>query len=282
MKKIGLSFLAVCLMAVLLTLPMSAMAEVYGTLQEDVPVYSGPSEKYTQIPEILLRKGAPVTVRTKYYNGEATWLQVEFSYMGVKGRGYVPGASVAASLSYVPKEAPLCAGKLLGFSGVAGTGPVYNGYLGYETSLRPGSSVVVYEVEDSSALVECWHYDEGSKCRVWVALGDLSTEMSFAGTGYYGVAEEDSCYVPSPTRAPSTYYGSTGKGYPVGKMVTVVSGSCHVKREPDPESQTVNYAYVGDRFEVLECVTGSTGKDWYRIKINGAYGWISSGLVSLD
>lgn len=270
--------MTICLLALLL--PLTALAAVNGVLLNDAEVYTGPGNKYTLIPEVELERGDRVSVRTRYNNGKETWLQVEFPFAGGVVRGYVRSADVNARLTDVPREAPLCAAQILRAEEWAATGPIYHGYLGYPASIREDISGLVYEVEDGSALVEYWNYDLVRKCRSWMLLSDLETAMVF-GAGYYGVAEEDSRYIPSPTRAPSTYYGAT-KGYPVGKMITVVSGSCHVKREASAESQTINYAYVGDRFEVLECRTGSTGKDWYRIKVNGAYGWISSGLVSLD
>lgn len=280
MRKFGW-MMTICLLAMLLVLPAQALAAVNGTMRDDAEVYTGPGDKYTLIPEVELARGDRVTVRTKYHNGKETWLQVEFAFAGGMARGYVRSADVNVSLTDVPREAPLCTARILRAQDYAAAGPLYHGYIGYPASIRQGISGVVYEVEDFSALVEYWSYDQVRKCRSWIYLSDLETDMLFS-SGYYGVAEDNSLYVPSPTRAPSTYYGATGKGYPVGKMITVVSGSCHVKREADEASQTVNYAYVGDRFEVLECKTGSTGKDWYRIKVNGAYGWISSGLVSLD
>ena len=281
MKKIAVMLMLACLLAAMFALP-SAAAEVAGTMRSDAPVSTGPGDQYALIPKVTLASGSAVTVRTKFYSGGETWLQVEFVYAGVMARGYVRADDVSASISRVPAEAPLCTGTLLQEVPYAATGPVYGGYLGWEGSLHQGESAIVYEVEDGSAFVEYWNYDLVKKCRSWVPLGVLKTQWSFSSQGYYGVAEEDSLHVPSPTRAPSTYFGSVQQGYPVGVMCTVVSGSCHIKDAPGAEYRTVGYAYVGERYEVLECRHGTSGKDWYLIRQGNVYGWISSGLVSLD
>lgn len=281
MKRMGMVLLLLCLAAVLL--PVCAGAEVSGTMRGNVQVSTGPGDQYELMDGMYLSRGEAVTVRTKFSSGKETWLQVEFVEAGALVRGYVRSAEVSASTSRVPTEAPLCAAVVTNADVPVGTGPLNQGYLMYEGSIRQDSSALVYEVAAGYAHIEFWNYDTVRKSRAWVPLNALETEMSFNLWGYYGVAEEDiSLCVPSPTKAPSTYYGSVEAGYPVGKMCTVVSGSCHVRKEPDADSPTVNYAYVGERYKVLECRTGYTGKDWYRIKIDGAYGWISSGLVSLD
>jgi len=279
MRRIHVLGLIVCLLAGLL-LPVTGLAEtVYATLKTDVQVSTGPGDQYGQLRNIELDEGERVLVRTKHNNDKETWLQVAFTRAGQGIRGYVRYADVKADIRRVPAEAPLCTGKILDADAVTAAGPW--GCMTYGSSLRAGTSGIIYEVEDGCAHIEYWNYAEGEKWRSWIALTDLATDMYFGVWGYYGVAEEDSLFVPEPAKAPSTYYGDT-KGYPVGKMFTVLSGSCHVKRGAGTDYETVNYAYVGERYEVLECRAGSTGKDWYKIKINGAYGWISSGLVSLD
>lgn len=282
MKKTKLMLLLLCLLAGTLLLPALAAAAEKGVMLNSSEVHTGPGDQYALVPQLTLSSGARVTVRTRFYDGEETWLQVEFSHAGARARGYVRSEDVRVTLREVPREAPLCTGKLLRAVDYAATGPVYQGYLGYESSLRQGTSAIVFEVEDGSAFIEYWNYDLVKKCRSWVPLGDLETEMTFTANGSYGVAAEDSICVPSPTKAPSTYYGSVQRGYPVGVMCTVVSGSCHIKEEAGAEYRTVGYAYVGERYEVLECIHGSSGKDWYRIRQGSVTGWISSGLVSLD
>lgn len=259
MKRIGIVILMICLLTVL---PLLAAAETGGSLRSDVQVSTGPGDKFGLLPDILLEAGARVQVRTQYYNGEETWLQIAFTWQGCPVRGYVRSADVKADIRDVPREAPLCTAVVSVAQTKAAAGPLQQGGIVYPAVIRQDSSAVVYEVEDGWAHIEYWDFDQVKKCRAWLPLTELRTEDAFTGRGYYGVAEEDSLRVPEPTRAPSTYYGSTGQGYPVGKMITVVSGSCHVKREASAESQTVNYAYVGQRYEVLECRTGSTGKDW--------------------
>lgn len=284
MKKIWVSMLTVCLVAVMLLSPGVGQAEaVYGTVRSDTRISSGPGDQYGTLENLYLYSGDQVLIRTKYSGSDDTWLQVEFYYRGSPVRGYVRKADVNAELRRVTVEAPICTGKVIRQNVTTAAGPYGQGYLVYRSNIRLNTSAIVYEVDDGYAHIEYWSYDKGEKWRSWIALEDLVTDWYFESTGYYGSSRvETSKYEPSPTNAPSTYYGSTGQGYPVGMMFTVISGSCHVKRGAGTDYPTVEYAYVGERYEVLECKTGSTGKDWYRIKINGAYGWISSGLVSLD
>lgn len=45
----------------------------------------------------------------------------------------------------------------------------------------------------------------------------------------------------------------------------------------------VDYVYYGDVYTVLDWQMGNTGKDWYKVRLSdGRYGWISSGLVTID
>ena len=34
-------------------------------------------------------------------------------------------------------------------------------------------------------------------------------------------------------------------------------------------------------YEILDCRIGNTGKVWYKIYVEGEYGWLSSGLTTL-
>lgn len=282
MKKIGAALLALCLMVMLL--PVAGAAElVYGTMRGYTQISSGPGDQYGILEGPSLNYGDQVLIRTKVDNGSETWLQVEFWYRGCPVRGYVRYAKVNAELRRVTVEAPLCTGTVTGWYPTTSAGPADQGFFVYDGDIRQNSSAIIWEVDDGYAHIEYWNFVKGEKWRSWVPLGCMQTDWYFGSYGYYGSSRaEDSFYEPSPTNAPSTYYGSTGNGYPVGMMFTVISGSCHVKRGAGTDYPTVEYAYVGQRYEVLECKRGSTGKDWYRIKINGTYGWISSGLVSLD
>lgn len=278
MRKSWKPFIALLtLLAALALLPALSHAETAGTVRENVLVQTGPGEKYVSLPRLALEAGDRVTVRTQYRSGGQTWLQVAFSWQGRQVRGYVPAGAVNVSLRDVPAEAPLCTGVLTA-AAVPYAGP--DG-LAWDGVVRQGASAIVYEAEDGWVHIEYYCYEQVKKARAWVPLTAVKAEMALGFYGYYGVAEETSLLVPAPTNAPSTYYGAT-QGYPVGRMCTVVSGSCHIKEYAGEDWQTVAYAYVGERYEVLDCRTGSTGKDWYLVKKGSVYGWISSGLVSLD
>ncbi|MBR3763184.1 MAG: hypothetical protein IKK57_01360 [Clostridia bacterium] len=269
--------IVLALLAALAMLPVLSQAESRGSVSVRTPVYTGPGEQYVQVPGMTLREGDQVTVRTQYRSGGQTWLQVAFIRNGQEVRGYIPEEAANVSLRNVPVEAPLCAGELaeaaIPYAGP--DGPVL------EDDIRQGVSAVIYEVEDGWVHIEYYCSRKVMKARAWVPLSAMMADIPLGFTGYYGVAEETSLLVPTPTRAPSTYYGET-QGYPVGKMCTVVAGACHIKEEAGEDWPTVAYGYVGERYKVLDCCTGSTGKDWYLVKKDGVYGWISSGLVSLD
>lgn len=270
-KALLILFVLICL------LPALSQAEAVGTLQEDVRVRTGPGEGYTLLPGLTLEAGEVVSVRTQYRSNGMTWLQVVFSRGGQQARGYVLADDVNVSLRGVPVEAPLCGGVMTA-DAIPHAAP--DG-LTWDDTVYEDVSVIVYEAEDGWLHVEFWCRKQMMKARAWVPLTVVKAEMALSFDGYYGVAEAESLLVPSPTRAPSTYYGAT-QGYPVGKMCTVVAGSCHIKEQAGEDWPTVAYGYVGERYKVLDCCTGSTGKDWYLVKKDGVYGWISSGLVSLD
>ena len=45
----------------------------------------------------------------------------------------------------------------------------------------------------------------------------------------------------------------------------------------------MDYVFYGDVYTVLDRQMGNTGKDWYKVRLgDGRYGWISSGLVTID
>jgi len=105
----------------------------------------------------------------------------------------------------------------------------------------------------------------GTVC--WLSSGLVTVDGYSEGTinGVPIISEEDNGY----------------KQYLVGKWLHVNSQSAHVRAKADTVSQTVEYVLHGEYYEILEVCVGSTGKDWYRIKVDGVYGWISSGLVTV-
>ena len=143
MKKLVTILLTMCLLATLLVMPAAVQAEARGVMRSDAVVYTGPSDKYGELEGLRLYKGDEVTVRTQYWNGSATWLQVEFTTDGVPVRGYVPAAAVNARLGSVPVEAPLCAGIIFQGNPTVAAGPAYNGYLVYRSSIRQDASCIV-------------------------------------------------------------------------------------------------------------------------------------------
>lgn len=105
----------------------------------------------------------------------------------------------------------------------------------------------------------------GTVC--WLSSGLVTLDGHSDGTlnGIPIILDEESGYKP----------------HMVGKWLHVNSQSAHVRAQADTVSQTVEYVLRGEYYEILEVCVGSTGKDWYKIKVDGVTGWISSGLVTV-
>lgn len=67
----------------------------------------------------------------------------------------------------------------------------------------------------------------------------------------------------------------------IGRWMRVNPSSAHVRKEPHSNSANVGYVKSGQTYEILDCRIGNTGKNWYKIYVEGTYGWISSGMTTL-
>lgn len=86
--------------------------------------------------------------------------------------------------------------------------------------------------------------------------------------GYYG-------WVGAAMADVSNTFCST----PAGEGFCVITGSgVHGKSGPGTNYAKVATCDVGNGFRVWEIRRGNTGKNWYRIEIQGVSCWISSGL----
>lgn len=70
---------------------------------------------------------------------------------------------------------------------------------------------------------------------------------------------------------------------PVGRWVEVSVDSGHGRSGPGVEGyRSVAYINRGERYQVLDTQMGTTGKDWYKVRVGGKECWVSSGLVMID
>ena len=287
MKKMAIA------MSLLLMLCLTvgyASAEVYATLNQPIATRTGPGTNYVEVGGFL-RRGDVVLVRTKVWDpvNEIWWVQVEFehdepNYTGDKIRAYTGAWRMNVDLSQVPEETQLRQCRVTEYSD-AFTGPWYMGFREWPYSVFEGTSATLYEVEDGFAHIECWNGYLQQMWRAWIPLQNIDCAYLYDYDHYWGSADDNpsnNYAQPDPTRSPSTYYGSTGSGYPVGEWCQVIASSAHVRSGPGMQYPTVGYVKDYQWYEILECTTGSTGKDWYKIKVDGVYGWLSSGLVVLQ
>lgn len=285
MKKMSV-FLAL-LFTFLLAMSL-ASADTYATLNQPIACRTGPGTDYVEVGGFLGR-GDMVLVRTKVWDpvNEIWWVQVEFDEYdsdtyGNRIRAYTGAWRMNVDLSQVPEEYPLGQCTVTGYSD-AFTGPRYlQHFTAWPYSVFEGTSATLYEVEDGYAHVECWNGYLQQMWRAWIPLENINCAYLYDFDHYWGSADDNPSYgvtQPQATRSPSTYYGNTGSSYPVGEWIQVIASSAHVKSNPGTQYSTVAYVKEYQWYEILECTTGSTGKDWYKIYVDGVYGWISSGLV---
>lgn len=284
MKKLTAMLLILCML-----LPLAANAEVWATLNQKMATRTGPGTKYTE-PGTYFSSGKQVLVRSKVWDASNRiwWVQVEFtpSYGGDRIRAYTGAKRMNVDLSRVPEEYALQSCRVIEDAD-AFAGPWYDGFMPWSDTIYAGTTATLLEVENGFAHIECWNSWRGSMWRGWVKLSTLSCSNNYSHYGYYGFADDNPSYgyyEPQETKSPSTYYGSTG-GYPVGWTCTIISSSAHARSGPGTQYDTAAYVHRGERYQILECTTGNTGKDWYKIYVGNAYqtyAWISSGLCTVD
>ena len=90
---------------------------------------------------------------------------------------------------------------------------------------------------------------------------------------------------PRPTATPRpTSTPRPANDFPIGRTCWVwVPDNGRARSGPGTNYAFVDYVYYGDVYTVLDRQMGNTGKDWYKVRLSdGRYGWISSGLVTID
>lgn len=98
---------------------------------------------------------------------------------------------------------------------------------------------------------------------------------------------------PAPTRVPTATPRPTPKPTPrptatptmpprVMKSCTVIAESARARSGAGTEYALVGYVYRGERYDVLDERTASNGRVWYLVNVDGARGWISSGVTEIS
>lgn len=102
-------------------------------------------------------------------------------------------------------------------------------------------------------------------------------------SGYYFDLGIEGKNITKPTEV-TLYIRSQKEAFapwPVGETAKVYRNG-NVRKDAGTEYKAVAYVSKGEKVEILDFKVGSTGKDWYKIKVNGKEGWISSTLVKLN
>lgn len=110
---------------------------------------------------------------------------------------------------------------------------------------------------------------DGRLC--WLSSGLVTLNGNSEGTAYGVPIVPEDPYADYPQTSPHL----------IGRWVRIGSSSAHVLAEPHTDTQTVAYVRENQCYEILDCRIGSTGRAWYKICVDGVYGWISSGLTTL-
>lgn len=258
MKRIAALLLTLCL----LTGCMPALAATTATTKMPLATRTGPGTQYTE-PGTFLTAGQTVTVHTKAWDERSGiwWVQVEFTSGGLTYRVYTGAQRLNVNLANVPEESVLEYSYLIdsgyGYSG-PGWGHAYydDWYIVRETNCR------IMEVEDDFCLIDTASSWPGANVRVWMPI-----DMVAGGWQYYGV---------------DTYAGGSSGASTGGEWCMIIASTANVRSGPGTQYSYVTGVREGQWYEILDSRTGSTGKVWYYICVDGDYGWISSGVTNME
>lgn len=87
---------------------------------------------------------------------------------------------------------------------------------------------------------------------------------------------------PLPTRTPTPTLTRKPTSSIVGKTCRINDPAANVRSGPGVNYNWVGRAPQGHWYTILDCTIGDTGKDWYKINMDGTVCWLSSQLVELD
>ncbi len=87
---------------------------------------------------------------------------------------------------------------------------------------------------------------------------------------------------PSPTATLTTTASSTDTPAPESthRLCRIIVSVGNVRSEPSVEHRKIASVYFGEQYTVYDTQIGTNGNLWYKIRIGGEYGWISSGIAT--
>ena len=291
MKKLTALVLALCLM---LTMGSVAYADyVQARLNQRISTRSGPGTQYTE-PGTFLGSGDYVTVHSKKWDdgNRIWWVQVEFSSGGKRYRAYTGSWRMNVDINRVPEEMLLRTCEVqYDTRAYAGPGSQYASM----GMVYAGTSASLYEAENGYGMIE--FYRSGKMQRVWVDLGDTTARKDYSNVdtfppygspcyegwytsmdeiydrnGYSGSYDDD---------YDDGYNVDTYGDYPIGQTIRITVSSGNARSGPGAEYSHVGYVDYGDYYVIYDTAVASNGVTWFKIYVDGRYGWISSGLTNV-
>ncbi len=90
-------------------------------------------------------------------------------------------------------------------------------------------------------------------------------------------------WIPSSCTAfGTTYTADNGAGEFVGRYCVILAESGNARSGPGVQYGVVNYVREGEWYYIYDTAVASNGRTWYKISINEAWAWVSSGIASVD
>lgn len=134
----------------------------------------------------------------------------------------------------------------------------------------------VIQSAKASALGKVWYRVRLDNGYGWISSGlaKLDTIPAGAITGTTGGS--------TPVNPGRSTGGTVNTGYPIGYTCRIIADSGRARSGPDAAYDLVGIVQRGERYQILDYDYASNGKMWYKISIDGVYGWISSGLCEVD
>lgn len=259
MKRMISLLLLICL------LTPAACADSKGRVLEAFPAYTGPENTYPRM-NVTQQVNQVVTVHTKVYDSQsrAWWVQVEFNDGVNRYRLYTPAHYLDVDLTKVPDEAVLSGNSYVSIASVGRLGPGES-YAVCDQAVRKYTSCAVLEAENDYVLIDTG-VDGQTMDRLWLPIDAVSNGYLFAGQDTY---------------ATTLLENAADKPNQRGNWCRIIAGSANVRYNAGTEYAIAAYVQSGQQYQILDEKTGTNGSQWYQIKVDGAVGWISSGLVDV-
>lgn len=274
MKRITAILLTICL---IVSCSAALAATTASVTESRISTRSGPSTKYTE-PGSFLWRGAQVTVHTRSYDSRngIYWVQVEFTSGNERYRAYTGAWRLNVDLSWVPDEIVLQDTAWLTGNTCGYAGPGYDFHYYDDIVVYSAYPVKIIEVENNFALIET----EGSSAgltRIWVPLSRIYGGDAYWGQDTFGSGWDDDQGATLISDDDYMY-----ADYPIGRTCVVWVESGNARYGAGTQYDFARYVHEGEVLTILDSRVGSTGKDWYKVNIDGTICWLSSGLVTLD